>query len=133
MLGFSFCRTSILAPKMGNANLLLLMSALALQIVRCACNRCHASSDRPRLRRPAETSWCQVRRCQAGPRNQLRELIAEADRDLADQWRKTARQVEQLENEQPEPSKSNYLSALAEQFKSRPVLDRRRSSPIRPC
>ena len=30
MLGFSFCRTSILAPKMGNANLRLLMSALAL-------------------------------------------------------------------------------------------------------
>jgi hypothetical protein len=28
-------------------------------------------------------------------------------RDLADQWRKTARQIEQLENEQPEPSKSN--------------------------
>ena len=33
MLGFSFCRTSILAPKMGNANLRLLMSALALLLV----------------------------------------------------------------------------------------------------
>ena len=33
MLGFSFCRTSILALKMGNANLRLLMSALALLLV----------------------------------------------------------------------------------------------------
>ena len=36
MLGFSFCRTSILAPKMGNANLRLLMSALALLLVQSA-------------------------------------------------------------------------------------------------
>jgi hypothetical protein len=28
-------------------------------------------------------------------------------RELAQQWRDTARQVEQLENEQPEPPKSN--------------------------
>ena len=42
------------------------------QIVRRACDRRQPSADRPWLRRPAETAGCQVRRCQAGPRNQGR-------------------------------------------------------------
>ena len=43
MLGFSFCRTSILAPKMGNANLRLLMSALALLLV--SVDQAHAQQN----------------------------------------------------------------------------------------
>ena len=46
--------------------------AVGHQIVHRACDRRHASPDRPWLRRPAETAGCQVRRCQAGPRNQGR-------------------------------------------------------------